>query len=67
MYIAVADMAKPDDFKIRVAGIHHILDRFEKLWHFGNHGGNIVFVGRPAGNGFGDIFAQAPQVFKLLQ
>ena len=61
MYIAVANMTKPNDLELRIIFANHSFHRSKKFWDAGNHCGYIVFIRRPARNGFRNILPQTPQ------
>ena len=44
VYIAVANVAVPDDFEIRVVGVHHGLDLRQQFGDLRDRRRNIIFV-----------------------
>ncbi|MNN12877.1 hypothetical protein D3C81_1258860 [compost metagenome] len=66
MQVAVTDVAIPDHFEIRIVFFDDRIDISQKCWHFRDSDRDIVFVGCPVRDGFGDVLAQFPQVLQLL-
>ena len=67
MDVAIADVAEPDDFKLRILLPHQAVHVLQKPRHGRHAHGNVVFVRSKLGNSLGNVLAQPPQAFGLRQ
>ena len=66
MQVAVADMAEPHHFEVRVVFLNDAVDIVEERRHLADSHRDVVLVRRPVADGFRDVLAQLPQVLQLL-